>query len=308
MTKKKRKILGITRLLTLAAVLGTLALHVTACGRGDDDSDDDASSDGGVVSVHGAEGFSTQCPSGTIEPVTAVNNMGLYDCPIGVDKVDLDQPLTPIYLQADCKKKVIVARTFDKTIDTEWEMMPNNTFYFTLQLESSGEDNRERAVLRSDGNGGHSDCTALLTSAYDGDVDCTNPDKPVIHFETTMWPNRAPVPAQSSRPVPTNSASPMPTSSPTSIAPPSGFGVPTGRPTGGSTSTPTLPGFPTPVVTSTGGPMPNPFGNGDPFSNPTHRPRARSAFSAISVGETNLCRLPQSCYFYTQMMSLTQCP
>jgi hypothetical protein len=57
--------------------------------------------------------------------------------------------------------------------------------------------------------------------------------------------------------------------------------------------------------------MPDPFGNGGLFPNPqpTHSPHARGALSdTTSTGETNLCRLPQSCYFYTQTMSLTQCP
>ena len=108
--------------LFLIPFLTVIAVQMTACGRGD--SSDGSSDDGSGISVNGAEGFSTQCPSGTIEPVTPITNMQLYNCPIGVDTLQLTQPLEPIYLQADCQKKTITARTLDKRIESAWETMP----------------------------------------------------------------------------------------------------------------------------------------------------------------------------------------
>jgi hypothetical protein len=270
--------------LFLIPVLTVIAVQMTACGRGD--SSDGSSDDGSGISVNGAEGFSTQCPSGTIEPVTPITNMQLYNCPIGVDTLQLTQPLEPIYLQADCQKKTITARTLDKRIESAWETMPNNSFYFTLGMGTDGQDNRLRASLASDGSGGHSNCTTPLTVAIDGSMDCTNPDKPIIHFETTMWPHLKPNPVQSSRPVP------IVTPGPTATGPVEPSGTPTPVASGGPIHFP----WPFPSATTT------------PDPHHTHHLLSVTGMPAAATTNANQCNLPESCYIYTQQMSLTQCP
>ncbi|MCM2322253.1 MAG: hypothetical protein NDJ90_03220, partial [Oligoflexia bacterium] len=85
----------------------------------------------GLIPVTGAASFGTQCPFGTISP-TAATRLQLWDCPIGLERLTLTEPLDPVYLSVDCKKRILTVRRANKTYDTAWEVFPDGRLDITI--------------------------------------------------------------------------------------------------------------------------------------------------------------------------------
>ncbi|HAR43722.1 MAG TPA: hypothetical protein DCS07_13995 [Bdellovibrionales bacterium] len=198
-----------TILITTLGLAGII-LFWAGCGSPDDVE--------GLTDVNGNAVFGSQCPYGSLSKPFA-SKLYLWDCPLGLDTVDLVQPLRPIVLQADCKKKIIVARTLDGALDTSWEVLPNGTFSFSID--------GGYATLRNDGRG-NANCSVPLTAELSGSLDCADRDKVKISVESVWWLDRlAPKPTANPSAIPSSAPTYLPTAVPTSVP----TVVPTTRPT-----------------------------------------------------------------------------
>lgn len=133
-----------------------------------------------AIPVIGVAGFGSQCPYGFNQDPTATK-LELWGCSLGLDEVELVKPLTPLYLQADCKKKLVTVRKPERAMDTSWEIMPDGTFSMTVDGGT--------AQLKSDGPG-RGACSAPLNVNLMGKVDCADRDKANITLESIYWLNK----------------------------------------------------------------------------------------------------------------------
>jgi hypothetical protein len=148
----------------------------------------------GMVPMKGIAAFGSQCASGFNNDPKAVR-LELWQCPLNVNQVELVEPITPLYLSADCARKTLTIRNLSHTIDVNWELMPDGSFYITQDGLS--------AKLKDDGSG-HADCVTPISADMWGKVDCTNPrgDQAKIRFETVMWLNKRDQPSSAASPTP----------------------------------------------------------------------------------------------------------
>jgi hypothetical protein len=269
-------------LATALLITAIASLLTTRCGKPDSPANEGNGANdqtgaapqgsGSYMEVKGVVGYASQCPSGAISAVTPVPIAGMYDCPIGLNQVELEDAIEPIYLSVDCKNRIISARTADRRIDTAWNALPDNTFFFTLD--------GLKARLKTDGTAAHNDCETPLSVDFMGKLQCdsasNNRDQVDIQFEAVMWTSR---PSTSTH-TPSTPASPVPVPStiPSSIP----ISFPTSLPTGD-------PGpFPTPTPSS---------GHGGHHLGPFPWPFPWPMDVGTSAGT---CNLPKSCYFYVQ--------
>jgi hypothetical protein len=154
---------------------GLLALtFLIGCGKPVKDEAKEAEEGTPVV---GVAGFGSQCPYGfTEDPFPA--RLELWNCPIGLEKVELSEPLRPLYFQVDCKKKTMSVRKPNRTMDTAWEIMPDGSFFMTVD--------GGMAKLNSDGPG-RGKCGTPLSVDLMGKVDCSDRDKVNIKVESVFW-------------------------------------------------------------------------------------------------------------------------
>lgn len=131
----------------------------------------------GATPVIGVAGFGSQCPYGFNEDPTA-SRLELWGCDLGLDRVELAEPLTPLYLQVDCKKKLVSVRKPNRAMDTSWELLPDGTFFVTVD--------GGKAQLKSDGPD-RGACWTPLSVNLMGKVDCADRDKAVTTMESIYW-------------------------------------------------------------------------------------------------------------------------
>lgn len=226
-------------LLTFISLSGLTAgiLAGISCGRPSDaDFDSSLYHAGDYLPVNGLVGFGSQCPYGTFGEMRPFRTQ-LWNCPISVGTVEFTRDLTPLYVQADCRARILNVRTPDKKIDTSWYFLPNGEFDIILDGVS--------AQLKSDGSGS-ADCNAPLAMNIFGRVNCgsgADQDKATISFQSVMWAGKK-LNGQGSSPVV------QPSSTPNSLPPPP---------------------------------------------------------STERTAVTNPCKMPSSCYFYTEVKDLKQC-
>ncbi len=134
-----------------------------------------------MVPLKGYGGFGSQClANGTVTLPKKVK-LELWACPIPVETVELAEPLTPLFLSADCGRKILTIRTADYVIDDSWEVMPDGSFYLTQE--------KLFAKLKNDGSG-NNNCVTPLSADLWGRIDCTNRDQATIMIEARMWLNK----------------------------------------------------------------------------------------------------------------------
>lgn len=148
------------------------AFALAGCGRPDADS---VVPDGMTV-VEGTGAFGSQCPYGSISDPKPVR-LGLWDCPIGQDPLELKRSPTPLIFQADCKEKTLAIRTADRAVDTFWKVMPDGSFLTTIEAG---------LVQLADDGAGNRDCNAYAQAEVWGKLDCTDQDRVTIHVNT-LW-------------------------------------------------------------------------------------------------------------------------
>jgi hypothetical protein len=275
------------KIASLILILMTAGVLVFSCGRPGDSTDgssDQVAANGSdpqnYVAVNGYAGFGSQCPYGSVSGITPVQ-LGMYDCPIKLSQIDLAQNIEPLYISADCKNKVISARTADRRIDTNWNALPDKSFFFTITGLT--------AKLNSDGIGGHlGGCETPLSIDISGTMQCddTNPnrDQANIQFDVVMWTGKGSPPSQHT---PSTPASPIPLPSPTPTPSPSTASSPNPHP------------FPWPF------PWPGSHPTPTPTSNPTPAP-THSWWFFTGDSTAIQCSLPKSCYMYTES-TIQQC-
>jgi hypothetical protein len=280
-----------------SVTLGLLiAIICVSCGRSDG-TDSDSSSDNGSsqsnLAVNGVAGFGSQCPYGSVSAITPVT-LAMYNGPTSLSQVNLAQDIEPLYISADCKNKIISARTADRRIDTNWYVLPDKTFFFTI----TGLN----AELQSDG-AGHSNCQTPLSVDFSGSIQCdeNNPerDQATIQFTAQMWTGKTSPDTHHtpSLPAPTTlpSPAPDPSSSPSSHPSEGPHPWPWPWPFGSST--------PTPTPTSGSRPMPT------PTATPRPTPNRASELSVDMESFTPTgaqCSLPKNCYLSANT-SIKQC-
>ena len=251
--------------------------------------------------VKGNASFGSQCPYG-MDAFPKSVDITLEDCPIELSEVELVKPLPPLVLQADCIKKTIDIRGITPASypATNWEFMPDGSFYFKVDGGS--------ATLRNDG-AGNANCTLQMTAEMWGKVDCTHRDKAVIKVETLWWlgatsPSSDHSPSTGSiRPLthlasfeaPITAVSPLPVS----------FASPMATPSPLPSASPLPMSSPVPVETPI--PSPSPFPYEMPSPLPSDSPSVIVSPPATPPRSIEpLCKLPKSCYFHN-IAEIHQC-
>src|SRR5690606_8273986 len=79
--------------------------------------------------------------------------------------------------QADCKKKFLIVRSADRSIDTMWEVMPDGSFYVTMD----GGPTRFVAPMS---------CTAYTKLDLVGRLNCQDRDKVTVEVDAIWWLNK----------------------------------------------------------------------------------------------------------------------
>ncbi|MEO7161514.1 MAG: hypothetical protein ABI041_01215 [Bdellovibrionia bacterium] len=231
----------------------------------------------GLTQVRGTAQFGSQCPLGFYAPPTKVP-LELWTCPIGLDPVELLEPLAPLVLQVDCKKRIMDLRGTDRSSQAStWEIMPDGSFYFKVDGGI--------AKLKNDGSG-HKNCTIPLFANLWGKVDCAARDKAVVQLETVWWlgpqpeetPQTSPSPLLSPLPYPTVSMTPSPSSSPSEI--------------------------PTPLPSSSPSPSASPsvrhsFSVEPVFDSSVASPASGGGGASVPSGEST-CHVPVGCFFHNK--------
>ena len=251
------------------------------------------------IKVIGSAQFGNQCPFGTYVPPQAVP-LELWSCPLSVPEVELTEPLRPLILQADCKKKTLDVRNEYRSLDAEtWEVMPDGTFFFSMNVGS--------AKLKDDG-AGHKNCQIPVSVNMWGKLDCKDRDKVNIKLETVWWLGKV-IPSSLPSGFPSSLPSSSPSSSP-SVLPsfrPSATPLPLLTPT--AIPAPTL--TPTPVAIFTPIPLPTPSRNASPTPIRAEGrawtfPHVRVSPAESAIPDSSACQLPPGCYFHA-LVTLDQC-
>ncbi|MEK6706559.1 MAG: hypothetical protein AAB116_01380 [Candidatus Poribacteria bacterium] len=215
--KKLYRLLAAVFISTMVGVVLLIIANFSACGKPVTQQLLDiepVADDEKPVPVIGTVSFGSQCPYGTVSPLVPLP-LNLWDCPVGLNALELITPLRPLVLQVDCKKKVISARSENRELDTAWEIMPDGSFYFTIDGGT--------ARVKNDG-AGNNNCSIPLSADMWGKVDCSDRDKVNINIEAMWWfGKKEPSPTTSPSPVispsPSISPPPSPSPSPTSSLP-----------------------------------------------------------------------------------------
>jgi hypothetical protein len=156
-----------------AALAALFVAGLTSCGR--PSADDELINNGGTP-VNGELQFASQCPYGTAsDPQPA--RLELWDCPVGVPRLELSEPPKPVVFQADCKKKLLIVRNLERNgLDTMWEVSPDGHFSASMDGGRIGLGNL---------SGGACETNAILNVT--GKLDCTDRDRVTITAETNWW-------------------------------------------------------------------------------------------------------------------------
>jgi hypothetical protein len=140
----------------------------------------------GATEVSANTAFGSQCPYGSIADPKPTQLVA-WDCPNLSGPIQLLEPVQPMIFMADCKKKTIAIRSGDRKLDSAWEVMPDGSFYVTVDGWSTR--------LKSDGNG-HSNCLANMATDVIGKLDCKDRDKANIDVEAVYWLGKGKKPSE----------------------------------------------------------------------------------------------------------------
>jgi len=170
------------RLSALATgVVTSLVLLIAAPGCGKSLSAASTSSQDSIP-VNGVGGFGSQCPFGEIGDPTPVQLQAL-NCPISDTSLQLDKPLMPLVLEADCDKYEVNVRSLvDTRIEATWKALPDGRFYFTMDAGV--------ATFKDDG-AGHSDCQTPVEVSVQGLMKCRDRDHVHLEVDATWFPGQS---------------------------------------------------------------------------------------------------------------------
>lgn len=195
---KKTLLSAVSSLFGVAAIM---ALGTASCGRPDDANLNASQRNDSYTPVDGLAAYGSQCPYGDVGDVKPLR-LQMWSCPIATNNIHLNEDIEPLYLQADCKARILNVRTLDHKVDTSWYFLPNGDFDVVVDGVV--------AKLRSDGSGTNN-CNAPLAINLMGHVQCgtegPNQDKATIKFQSVMWAGKR-LNTQGSNPVVAPSSTP----------------------------------------------------------------------------------------------------
>lgn len=156
----------------MVALLGLFSL-VSACGRPSQEAVNVAN---GMIPVNSDMAFATKCPLTGILDAPEPAILGMWDCPLNVDSVELTRPPQPLILQADCKKKTLQVMTADmRTLVAEFNILING--HFDLFIDQKDFSNANEIIFETDHSGTGGSCAAYPQLNVWGDLKCNDRDK-----------------------------------------------------------------------------------------------------------------------------------
>lgn len=168
----------LNKFVVLGVMIASLVTGTFGCGR---PSEDAVNMEAGMIPVSQSAAFGTQCQLGTAaepEPVS----LGLWDCPVDMNVVNLEQAPKAFMLKADCIKKTLSIRTTDGTADTYWNLPANGEFDLFLNASEFSKDGN--AVIFETDNVGAGKCVSYAQVNLWGKVDCSDRDNPRVDYAT----------------------------------------------------------------------------------------------------------------------------
>jgi len=134
------------------------------------------------IPVDGVAGFGTQCPYGELGDPQPVQ-LQAFNCPINDPSLQLDHPLMPLILQADCTKDEVTVRSItDTRIEARWKALPDGRFFFTMDAGI--------ATFKDDG-AGHADCQTPIELSVAGLMKCRDRDHVQLEVDATWYPGQS---------------------------------------------------------------------------------------------------------------------
>jgi hypothetical protein len=178
----KKTLLSVVSMAGLAAAAAIITVGAVSCGRPSDGNiDPSLRNNNDYTPVDGLAAYGAQCPYGEVGSIKPLR-LQMWNCPIGVGTLRLNQDLTPLYFQADCKNRILNIRTLDHKVDTSWYFLPDGEFDVVVDGVV--------ANIKDDGEGS-SNCNAPLAIEVSGRVNCgpvgPNEDRATIQFQSVMW-------------------------------------------------------------------------------------------------------------------------
>lgn len=132
--------------------------------------------------INGNMFYRSQCPYGTLSEEAPLY-LELWDCPMGVDSVNLVSASRNLVFKADCKEKLVTIRSDDGALNLVWQTMPNGVFNATFDGGLIG--------LSGDTANANSSCSTNAMVEVRGRVNCDDPnldrDKVNIEAEILWW-------------------------------------------------------------------------------------------------------------------------
>jgi hypothetical protein len=115
------------------------------------------SSQDGSPRWQGSLTLGTQCPYGMVSD-TRQGSLKLAGCPLPLDALEILETPGPILFSGDCREKILAIRTGDLSLDSLWQVMPNDTFdlgagpiWIRLSQDQDGHQNcwaRSRIIVK----------------------------------------------------------------------------------------------------------------------------------------------------------------
>jgi hypothetical protein len=98
----------------------------------------------------------------------------LRDCPVGLKELKLIKPPSTFLFSGDCREKTLAIRTADLSLDTLWQVTPDNRFNLSAgpvwtQLSEDAD--------------GHGPCWTAAEISVRGELECEDQDRMKIRFD-----------------------------------------------------------------------------------------------------------------------------
>ncbi len=162
-----------TKQLALFLMIGTV---LSSCGKPHRTNEEGEE----LKPFRGSASYRAQCP---LYPTMADPRpvaLELWDCPIGVDLVEMTRPPRALVFEANCKDMLLKVRSTDRQINEVWAPMPNGVFSMSFDGGSIG--------LKDDGTGA-GECVTSTLAEIRGRVNCDSgdPDRARLEIEALWW-------------------------------------------------------------------------------------------------------------------------
>ena len=121
----------------------------------------------------GEVALATLCPYGTISE-TLPGPLRLEGCPLPGSVLKLEKVSGPILFSGDCREKILAIRTGDLSLDTLWQVTPDNQFDLGAGPVW---------IRLSHDQDGHQGCWTPARIRVRGALDCRDQDRMTLQFD-----------------------------------------------------------------------------------------------------------------------------